>query len=143
MSFNYPTASTLYYGLDSGENNEEKSTLDELIAASKQNDPNVVEGRITYASPIKDFQYADGSKGMVQNYLLTDILGKQSKNLIYTFRVSAWNDQVTAGLLELGKYYRLSKFAWKENNYKGKLADHQCRYDINLKSASVVEHIPV
>ena len=143
MSFNYPTASTLYYGLDSGENNEEKSTLDELIAASKQNDPNAVEGRITYASPIKDFQYADGSKGMVQNYLLTDILGKQSKNLIYTFRVSAWNDQVTDGLLKLGKYYRLSKFAWKENNYKGKLPDHQSRYNINLNKSSMVEHIPV
>ena len=102
-----------------------------------------MEGRITYASPIKDFEYADGSKGMVQNYLLTDILGKQSKNLIYTFRVSAWNDQVTDGLLKLGNYYRLSKFAWKSNTYKGKLPEHQSRYNINLKSSSVVEHIPV
>ena len=143
MSFNYPTTSTLYYGLDSGEKTEEKSTLDELIAASKQNDPNVVEGRVTYASPIKDFVYADGSKGMVQNYLLTDILGKQSKNSIYTFRVSAWNDQVTAGLLKLGNYYRLSKFAWKTNTYKGNLPEHQSRYDVNLKVVSIVEHIPV
>ena len=143
MSFDYSPAAPLYRGLNPGETNEERSALDELIAASKQNDPNVVEGRITYASPIKDFQYADGRKGMVQNYLLTDILGKQSKNLIYTFRVCAWNDQVTDGLLEVGKYYRLSKFAWKENNFKGKLPDHQCRYDINLKKVSVVEHIPV
>ena len=124
MSFDYSPAAPLYHGLNPGGTNEERRALDELIAASKQNDPNVVEGCITYASPIKDFQCADGSKGMVQNYLLTDILGKQSKNLIYTFRVSAWNDQVTNGLLKLGNYYELSKFAWKENNYKGKLPDH-------------------
>ena len=105
MSFDYSPAAPLYHGLNPGGTNEERSALDELIAASKQNDPNVVEGRITYASPIKEFYYADKGKGVVQNYLLTDILGKRSKNPIYTYRVTAWNDLVTTGVLKIDTYY--------------------------------------
>ena len=75
MTFNYSPASSLYHGINPIDTVEEKSSLDEIIAATRQNDPNVVEGRITYASPLKEFYYKDNRKGWVQNYVLTDILG--------------------------------------------------------------------
>ena len=103
----------------------------------------MVEGRITYASPLKEFYYKDNRKGWVQNYVLTDILGKQSKNAIYTFRITAWNDQVLNGMLKIDNYYRLSQFAWKENNYQGNIPDHQSKYKIDLKPSSIVEHVAV
>ena len=141
MTFNYSPASSLYHGINPIDTVEEKSSLDEIIAATRQNDPNVVEGRITYASPLKEFYYKDNRKGWVQNYVLTDILGKQSKNAIYTYRITAWNDQALNGVLKIDNYYRLSQFAWKENNYQGNIPDHQSKYKIDLKPSSIVEPV--
>ena len=143
MNYNFSTASTLYHGINPGDTNEEKSALDELLASSAQNDPNVVEGRITYASPVSTFEYTNNTKEMVHHYILTDILAKGNQQAIYTYRVTAWNEQVLNCLLKIDGYYRLSKFAWRENTFGHPPPEHQSRYDIHLKKVSVIEHIPV
>ena len=143
MTFNYSTASTLYHGLQQGDNNKGQTPLDELIASCEQGNSDVVEGRITYASPVKIFDYANKTKGFLKNYFLTDILAKQNKQQIYTYRVTAWNDVVVDGVLTIDKYYRLSNFAWKESTYNGKIPDHQSKYEIHLKKSSGIDHVPV
>ena len=143
MAFNYGTASSLYHGLQPGDKNTEKTSLDELIASCEQGNADVVEGRITYASPVTVFNYANNSKGFVQNYFITDILAKQNNHEIYTYRVTARNDVVVNGTLSIDKYYRLSNFAWKETTYNGKTPQHQSKYEIHLKKSSGIEHVPV
>ena len=147
MNYNFGTASTLYHGINPPDTNAEQTSLDELIAIAKKQDKDVIEGRITFVSPVSTFMYnygtSKGTRGMVQSYTLTDVVAKENNHPIYTYRVTAWNEQVLNCVLEKDGYYRLSQFAWKQNSYAGKLPDHQSRYDIHLKQASIVEHVPV
>ena len=143
MTFNYSPGSSLYHGINPGDTNEEKNALDDLLAGSSNTDGDVVEGRITQASPVNTFEYKNKTKGLVQNFTLTDVLAKQSKHDIYTYRVTAWNDQVANGALKIGQYVKLSKFVWKHTTYPGQLPDHHSRYEVHLKKTSVIEGIPV
>ncbi len=142
MNYNFSTASTLYHGINPGDTNAEKSALDEMLAASAQNDPNVVEGRITYVSPVSTFLYANQKQGKVQHFTLTDIIAKENQQPTYTYRVVAWNEQVVNRLLKIDGYYRLSNFAWKQSSF-AQLPEHQSRYEIHLKKSAIIEDIPV
>ena len=147
----FKPASTLYHGMNSGSSNDEDNTLSEIISASadEQLDETTVEGRVTYISPVSTFEYNTGEdghgrktkKGMVQSYTILDLLAQKNKKPIYTYRVTAWNEQVSNHMLKKDEYYRLSNFAWKENTFP-KRPDHQSRYDVHLKRNSMIEHIP-
>ena len=144
----FKPASTLYYGLNPGTSNDEDNSLTELLSTSAAElDENVVEGRVIYISPVSTFEYdteernGKKKKGMVQSYTFLDILAQKSNKPIYTYRVTAWNDQVTTRVFKRDEYYRLSNFAWKENTFP-KRPDHQSRYDVHLKLNSTIELIP-
>ena len=143
MTFNYGTASTLYQGTNTGDVNLERKSLDEILASVDQGHSDIVEGRITYASPVTTFHYQNNSKGFVQNYFLTDVLAEQNQHQIYSYRVTAWNDAVIDGKLCIDKYYKLSNFAWKLSTYTGQVPSHRSKYEIHLKKNSGIEEIPV
>ena len=142
----FKPASSLYHGLNPGTSNDEDNSLTELLSAAEF-DENVVEGRVTYMSPVSTFEYnatdrnGQKKKGMVQSYIFLDVLAQKSNKPIYTYRVTAWNDQVSTRMFKKDEYYRLSNFAWKENTFP-KRPDHQSRYDVHLKANSMIELIP-
>ena len=139
----YQPGSTMYHGLNPGTSNDEDNNLHELMAVDE--DENVVEGRVIYVSPVSTFNYnlPDGrkKKGSVQNYIILDVLAQKNNKPIYTYRVTAWNDQVSSRLFKKEEYYRLSNFAWKENTFF-KRPEHQSHYDVHLKANSLIELIP-
>ena len=145
----FQPASTLYHGLNSGSSNDEDNTLSEILSASvdDQLDETVVEGKVTYISPVSTFEYNSDDrhgkkkKGMVQSYIILDVLAQKNSKPIYTYRVTAWNEQVSNRVFKKDEYYRLSNFAWKENTFP-KRPDHQSRYDVHLKRNSMIELIP-
>lgn len=131
-------------------NNDDVTSVDDFIAAVEESssndaDENVIEGRVTYVSPISTFNYnveRDGTRrGCVQNFYVTDILAKRSGKAVYQFRVTAWNEQVTKKLLKKDKYVRLRNFAWKANSFP-KIPNHQSRYDAHLRADTIIETIP-
>ena len=141
----FKPASTLYHGTNPGTSIDEDANFAELLSAT-DGDENVIEGRVVYISPVSTFEYntdGDGEKkkGWVQSYTLLDILAKQSKKPVYSYRVTAWNDQVTSGVFKKDEYYRVSNFAWKENTFPRRPA-HQSCYDAHLKANSVIELVP-
>lgn len=143
MSY-FSTASTLYSGAQMGEH-AEQSALEELLNSARATLPpqtQSVEGRISYVSPISSFEYGDGTKGMVQNYILTDEVAQRNMQEIQTYRITAWNAQVLNHLLEKGNYYRISNIAWRKNSWN-RLPEHQCSFDIHLKKSSSIDHILV
>ena len=140
----FKPASTLYHGTNPGTSIDEDANFAELLSAT-DGDENVIEGRVVYISPVSKFEYniTDGVKrqGVVQSYTLLDILAKQSGKPVYSYRVTAWNDQVTSRVFKKDEYYRVSNFAWKENTFPRRPA-HQSCYDAHLKANSVIELIP-
>ena len=143
MSY-FQSASSLYS--NPGTSANEDTSFADLLTASEA-DENVVEGRVIYISPISTFEYNIESgnrhtkKGMVQSYILLDVLAKQTKKPIYTYRVTAWNEQVSSRVFKKDEYYRLSHFAWKENSFPRR-PQHQSNYDVHLKPSSQIELIP-
>ena len=105
----FKPASSLYHGLNPGTSNDEDNSLTELLSAAEF-DENVVEGRVTYMSPVSTFEYnatdrnGQKKKGMVQSYIFLDVLAQKSNKPIYTYRVTAWNNQVSTCLFKKDKY---------------------------------------
>ena len=135
----------------SSSNREEEDVFEELIShdtrdgnnefVDDDDDPHSISGKVVSVGPLRSFDVNQGRVGYVQTYILTDFLAKHTKKKIYQYRVTAWNDVAKKQLIKKGSYIKVSKFTWKENNFRN-IPLFRSRYDVHLNSGSLIEHIP-